>query len=343
MRVRPFGYALATLFVALSAASLSGQTGSDPAAAHVKAAQAAAGTDYTDLFTALCAAPPPAPAPGATPAPQAPAGDAGRAVPDRATWYAEPVKVFDNLYFVGQSEYSVWAVNTSEGIILVDTIFGYSVKDEVTDGLKKLGLDPARIKYAIVSHGHADHSGGAKYIQDTYGARIIASAEDWTLMEQGPDPKPKRDMVATDGMKVTLGDTTLTVYLTPGHTKGTISTIIPVRDNGRAHTAVVWGGTLFNWTRGGAAYITPTTPYTYWFDLYSASAQKFKDIAAKANVDVLLSNHTAFDGSKTKLPAVQKRQSGAPNPYVIGNAAVQRFLTMAGECAQAGAIRYKGR
>ena len=41
-------------------------------------------------------------------------------------------------------------------------------------------------------------------------------------------------MVATDGMKLTLGDTTLTMYLTPGHTLGTISTLIPVKDHGTA-------------------------------------------------------------------------------------------------------------
>ena len=54
------------------------------------------------------------------------------------------MKVFDNLYFLGQTEYSVWAVTTSQGIIVIDTIFDYSVEDEVVGGLKKLGLDPAR-------------------------------------------------------------------------------------------------------------------------------------------------------------------------------------------------------
>src|SRR5213079_1347772 len=85
--------------------------------------------------------------------------------PDRSTWYAEPVKVFDNLYFVGQSEYSIWAVTTSEGIIVIDTIFDYSVEEEIA-GLKQLGLDPANIKYAIVTHAHPDHHGGAKFLQD---------------------------------------------------------------------------------------------------------------------------------------------------------------------------------
>ena len=50
--------------------------------------------------------------------------------PDRSTWHAEPVKVFDNLYFFGQSEYAVWAITTSEGIIVLDTIFDYSVEEE---------------------------------------------------------------------------------------------------------------------------------------------------------------------------------------------------------------------
>ncbi len=40
--------------------------------------------------------------------------------PARDTWYAEPAKVFDNLYFVGGKIHSSWALTTSEGIILID-------------------------------------------------------------------------------------------------------------------------------------------------------------------------------------------------------------------------------
>ena len=60
-------------------------------------------------------------------------------------------------------------------------------------------------------------------------------------------------MVVTDGQKLTLGDTTLTLYLTPGHTEGTISTIVPVRDGGQRHVAAAWGGTLFNFGAEPAA------------------------------------------------------------------------------------------
>src|SRR6185295_17061410 len=132
-------------------------------------------------------------------------------------------------------EYSAWAVTTSEGIIVIDTLFDYSVEDEIVNGLTKLGLDPKQIKYVIVSHGHIDHAGGAKLLQDRFGARVLMSAADWDLIARNTQswPKPKRDIVVVDGQKLTLGDTTLTMYSTPGHTPGTISTIIPVKDQGR--------------------------------------------------------------------------------------------------------------
>src|SRR5687768_261073 len=209
------------------------------AAPHVAAAKKAAGQDHLVLFNALCVPPPPIRPPqqaGPAAAPQGP--------PPRSQWHAEPAKVFDNLYFLGQTEYTAWAVVTSDGIIVIDPLFDYSVEDEVVNGLTKLGLDPKKIKYVIISHGHSDHVGGARFLQDR-GARIVMSAADWDLVEatKANWPKPKRDMVATDGQKLTLGDTTITLYLTPGHTLGTVSTIIPVSDNGKRHVAAAWGGT----------------------------------------------------------------------------------------------------
>jgi metallo-beta-lactamase class B len=327
-------YAIALLFAGSMAF---GQAKQNTVESHVAAAKAAAGTEHTELFQRICVAPP------ATPA--APAAGAARrgGAPERSQWHADPVKVFDNLYFVGQTEYSAWAVNTSEGIIIIDAIFDYSVEDEVVSGLTKLGLDPKKIKYVIISHGHSDHAGGAKLLQDRFAARVIASAADWDLMERdrGSWPKPKRDMVATDGQRLTLGDTTLTLYLTPGHTLGTISTIIPVKDNGKPHVVAEWGGTAFNWLQNRAAYITPERPDSFWFESYSKSAERFRDIAKKAGADVLIANHTNFDGSKTKIPALLKRKPAEPNPYVIGTDSVQRYLTVADECAKAGSLRLK--
>jgi metallo-beta-lactamase class B len=310
-----------------------GQSGPDTVQVHVEAAKAAAGKDFPGLFGQLCT--PPAPRP---PAPRATAAQPPP-TPDRSVWHVEPAKVFDNLYFVGQSEYSAWAVTTSAGIILIDSIFGYSVEDEVVGGLRKLGLDPAQIKFVLVSHGHGDHSGGAKYLQEHFGAHVMLSAADWELLDHSPEPKPKFDMVAKDGQKLTLGDETLTLYLTPGHTLGTISTLIPVKDGGQPHLVAEWGGTLYNWVQNRGAYITPERTDKFWFDTYIGSARRFRDIAARAGADAVISNHTIYDESKTKIPALAKRKPGDPNPYVVGKDAVQRYLTVAEECAKAGELR----
>jgi metallo-beta-lactamase class B len=324
MTSQPIAALAAAGIAALLGAQAIAQTTTGTVDSHVAAAKAAAGTEHTALFESTCR-----PAPGPPPAATGP-----RQVPERATWHYDPVKVFDNLYYIGEKEYSAWAVVTSAGIIVVDTIWAHSVEDEIVGGLKKLGFDPANIKYAIVSHAHIDHIGGAKFLQDTYGTRIVMSAADWDFAEQSPrlpaEIKPKRDIVATDGQKLTLGDTTLSLYLTPGHTPGTISMLIPVKDGGQPHLVATWGGTGFNFELKEATFQT-----------YINSAVKYGPIVAQSGADVLLSNHTIFDGSRTRLPAMATRKPGEPHPYVIGNDSVQRYVKVAEECARANLLRLK--
>jgi metallo-beta-lactamase class B len=290
--------------------------------AHIAAAKAAAGEDFQNLFTFQCYGPGPG-GPRAATGAVARVGQRPPGPPDRSTWYAEPAKVFDNLYFFGQSEYAVWAITTSEGIIVLDTIFDYSVEDEVVAGMKKLGLDPAKIKYAVVSHAHPDHDGGARFLQDHYGTRVIMSPADWDVLDKRTNgTKPKRDIEATDGQKLTLGDTTLTLYITPGHTPGTISTVFPVKDNGTPHVAALWGGVGLNTNRES-------------IQNYIRSAQRFSDIVKQARADIIFANHTDWDRSKINLPMLAKRTPGSQNPYIVGNAKVLNFLKVAEECAMA--------
>lgn len=319
---RPMTLMAVALAATVMAAPALAQQAGGSADSHLVAAKAAAGNDHVALFDAICR-PPPGP-------PQAAGGP--RPVPERSTWHYDPVKVFDNLYYIGEKEFSAWAVVTSAGIIVIDTIWAHSVEDEIVNGLKTLGFDPANIKYAIVSHAHIDHIGGAKYLQDKYGTKIVMSAADWDFAEASTRLpaaiKPKRDVVAADGQQLTLGDTTLTMYLTPGHTPGTISMLIPVKDRGQPHLVATWGGTAFNFE------LTPVN-----FQVYINSAVRYHDIVAKSGADILLSNHTVFDGSHTKLPAAAVRKPGDPNPYVVGNDAVQRYVKVAEECARANLAR----
>jgi len=319
------------IFVAGTCTEASAQS----AETHVAAARAVAykpGHDFTWVFSQNCTqvVPPKSP-PRETP-------NLNAKVPPRSEWYTEPAKVFDNLYYVGTQLQSMWAITTSEGIILHDTAYNYMVKDAVEGGLKKLGLDPAQIKYIIVAHAHTDHYLGAKYLQDTYHAKVIMSEADWKYMpkdfaEKDKTPgagMPTKDIVATDGMKLTLGDTTLTLYVTPGHTPGTISTMIPVRDGNERHLASLWGGSGV----GYGEMVSAFPSYLESVKTYAASAKRYKEIAAKAGADVYLSSHTVHDRTLDKLNAIRFRNPGDPHPFVSKDA-VQRHLTLVAECAEA--------
>ena len=87
-------------------------------------------------------------------------------------------------------------------------------------------------------------------MQDRFKSRIVISAPDWDGLEKMqnayPQGKPARDIVATDGQKITLGDASVTLVHTPGHTPGTLSMIFEVKDGGKPLTVAYSGGTAFN-------------------------------------------------------------------------------------------------
>src|ERR1017187_10373302 len=128
------------------------QTPPNTADGYIGAAKVAAGTEWPGTFLRLCIPPPAGPQAGR-------GGRGGRGAgpsqpPARETWYAEPAKVADNLYFLGTKVHSAWAVVGSEGIIIIEALYDYAAKDEILDGMKKVGLDQSKVKYVILSHAH---------------------------------------------------------------------------------------------------------------------------------------------------------------------------------------------
>jgi metallo-beta-lactamase class B len=255
--------------------------------------------------------------------PAAGGGVAGAAtIPPPDTWYAEGGQVFDNLYLLTTKANSAWAVNTSDGIILIDTLFAYAGQKAIVDGLKKVGLDPANIKYIVVSHAHADHDGSVKFLQDTYHPRIVMSAKDWELAAREANP-PRHDLDALDGQKLTLGDTTVIIYITPGHTAGTLSVLVPVKDHGAPHLAMEWGGTALNGNTSKEM-----------LQSYISNAGRFLDIADGSGADVIIANHTEYNDALARFERTNARRPGESNPWVVGKTEVENYLTVVQECAK---------
>ena len=257
------------------------------------------------------------------------------AAPARDTWYAEPAKVFDNLYFVGGKVHSSWALTTNDGIILFDTIYPYNSEELIVGGLRKLGLDMATIKYVLISHAHGDHIGGAEMLQTRFKPRVALSVADWDLIAKYPNRyrtmAPTRDVVATDGMKVTLGGATVNVWLTPGHTPGTLSYTFTVSDRGRPVNVAYSGGTAFNFHNN-----TPD-PGIRNFQTYIDSQRHIAAKAKETGATVILSNHSAFDGAVDRNRMLAGRGNG-PHPYEVGTDAVQRYFSVLQGCARAAQL-----
>ncbi|WP_273425098.1 MBL fold metallo-hydrolase [Curvibacter lanceolatus] len=247
-----------------------------------------------------------------------------------------PGQAFDNLYYVGSAWVSAWVLKTSDGLILIDALNNAQEATELVEGgMRRLGLDPAQIRYVLVTHGHGDHYGGAQMLADRYHARVVASEIDWKMMETTLefdsrlwDRPPRRDIAVRDGDTLTLGDTTVRFVITPGHTLGTITPVFEVRDKGQKHTAMIWGGTAFNFGRDMAR-----------LDSYIAQTERMRQLSAQWGIDVPLSNHPGYDGTVAKLKATAAVPTG-PNPFVSGQPVVDRAMRVLNACARAQKARF---
>jgi metallo-beta-lactamase class B len=292
----------------------------------VSAAKNAAGLEWAGTFLRLCVVPPPAdPRPAGAPA--RPSGP-----PAKASWYAEPAKVADNFYFLGTKIHSAWALVGSDGIIVFEALYDYAAPDEIADGMRKLGLDMNKVKYVVISHAHGDHDGGARYLQDKMpAAHLVYGGPDWDAVDKSTNHaggKPKHDMVGTDGMKLSVGDASIQLVTTPGHTAGTLSFLFEVKDNGRPLRVAYVGGTAIPFD-GTAAY----------YDGYIASVRKMAKAAADFGATALMSNHTEFDNAYYKAHTAANRKPGEPNPFEVGRPAVGQYFTVVEDCATAAKLR----
>jgi metallo-beta-lactamase class B len=260
----------------------------------------------------------------------------------------EPTKIFDNVYVIGNQSTVAYVINTSDGLMEIDALGANQVDTQLMPGFQKLGLDPAKVKVLIIAHGHADHFGGAPYMQEHFGSHVYISQADWDMMENPPVPAagkgggkkdggkkgppavlPKHDMVITEGQPIVLGDERVMPYAIPGHTPGSMGFIFPVKDNGKTHMAAIYGGTILL-----TGIISDDGLRTYL-----KSIAHFKEEAKKAKVDVELQNHPIFDNFIDKLAKLQSRKPGEPNPFIVGQGNYGKFLDVMSDCMQAALDR----
>ena len=235
-----------------------------------------------------------------------------------------PIKLFDNLTYIGFNSVGAWIVPTSQGLILFDTLNSTDDAMKVIEPeIMKAGYDPAQIKIILVGHGHADHFGGANYLQMKYHAKVYAAMPDWAAIERGGRganvPGTKVDGDVMDGQKITLGDTTVTMIRLPGHTPGTIGMIVPAKFKGQTHNVAIMSGTQM--------------PDQASLDSFK---HVFNDEMKKMNVESFLGSHP--DILLNMTPVMESIRGTYPtgnHPLLLSRDHANRYMDIMLECARA--------
>jgi metallo-beta-lactamase class B len=169
-----------------------------------------------------------------------------------------PHKVAGNIYYVGSKGLAAFLITTPQGHILINSNLQESVP-QIQASVEKLGFHFSDVKILLISHAHFDHCAGSAKIKELTGARYMVMDADVPVVESGGKndfqyggsknswyPGAKVDRVLHDGDQVRLGDTVLVAHLTPGHTKGTTTWTMKVRDGGKILDVVIVGSPNVN-------------------------------------------------------------------------------------------------
>ena len=216
-----------------------------------------------------------------------------------------PHKIVGNLYYVGSYSLSAFLVATPDGHMLINTNWERAV-DGLKTSVEALGFAFDDIEVILGSHAHGDHMEGDAVVAQMTGARVMAMAADVAALERmrpGDKPHPI-DRVLHDGATVTLGGTTLTARLTPGHTKGCTTWTMRIEEDGEVHDVAIIGSMGSN---PNFQFVNnPDNP---------TIADEFKQgfrVLRSLSPDVPLGSHPAMYGMADKYERIGR----GPNPFI---------------------------
>jgi metallo-beta-lactamase class B len=151
-----------------------------------------------------------------------------------------PHHVIGNVYFVGNEALGSYLITTPAGNILINSDFEKTVP-QIKAGVEKMGFNFTDIKVLLGSHAHGDHMEADALVKELTGARVMAMEQDVpALRKMTPGGKPHPiDRILKDGDTVSLGGTTLTAHLTPGHTRGCTTWTWKTQEAGKTYDVVL--------------------------------------------------------------------------------------------------------
>ena len=219
-----------------------------------------------------------------------------------------PHKILGNVYYVGTRSLGTFLITTPQGHILMNSNYETSVP-VIRAGVKELGFEFKDIKILISGHAHPDHVEGDALVKEFTGAQVVVGRLEVPEVKKfrpGGKEHPI-DRIVDEGDTVTLGGTTLTAHLLPGHTKGCLAWTMDLKEGGKTYHALVECS-----LNGQFLQYVGNKDYPEIAEDMRASYKKARTLP----VDVFLSSHASFYGLQAKYDKLQKRAAGDPNPFV---------------------------
>jgi glyoxylase-like metal-dependent hydrolase (beta-lactamase superfamily II) len=155
----------------------------------------------------------------------------------------------------------VYAVDCGNEFVLIDSGCGMET-ERLVENLKHDGIPLDRVRLLLLTHGHLDHSGGARWLRDRLGLQVAASAGTASALEAGDEeaislaPAKRAGIypaevvfaacpvarILRDGDEAAVGECVFEVLETPGHSRDMVSFVL--RHHGRRD--LFCGDTVFH-------------------------------------------------------------------------------------------------
>lgn len=230
----------------------------------------------------------------------------------------EPFKIIGNVYYVGASEITSFLIISPKGHILIDGGFAETAP-QIKENIVKLGFKLKDVKILLNTQAHYDHAAGLAELKRATEAKMLISAEDKILLENGGKDdfafgndysyEPvKADRIIKDGEIIKLGNVSLKTIFTPGHTKGCTSFWLETKENGKTYNVLFHGSTTSPGYKlvGNEKYPNIIADYEKTFSLLK-----------KLNPDVFLASHGNFFDLLDKIEKLKQDKSS--NPFIDPN------------------------
>ena len=232
----------------------------------------------------------------------------------------KPFKVIENVYFVGNTWVSVYLIDTPEGLILIDCAYEENLY-LLIDSIRGLGFDPKDIRHLLISHGHFDHCGAARQLQEMSNCEIWINEKDAYFFTERRDliafedrvPEFRIDHYYDSDQSICFGGMTIWPGPCPGHTPGTTSFFFEVEHEGRKLTVAMHGGLGTN-TLSKEDLLTNGWPLSFQQG-YLDMLRQMK----RRSVDVLIPSHA---GHAKTYPFfdIAAQDDGTGNGFIRPNA-----------------------